>query len=69
MLPYDENLLSIIRNSLDQLNHHSILRVTEGNCISPSQKGIKEGDKLVVIENGDQIILKKVDKFVEGTID
>ena len=38
---------------------------SKGQIVIPKElrQGIKEGDKLVVIRNGDQIILKKADKF------
>ena len=38
---------------------------SKGQIVIPQElrQGIKEGDKLVVIRNGDQIILKKADKF------
>jgi len=38
---------------------------SKGQIVIPQglRQGINEGDKLVVIRNGDQIILKKVDKF------
>ncbi len=38
---------------------------SKGQVVIPQElrKGINEGDKLVVIRNNDQIILKKADKF------
>jgi len=38
---------------------------SKGQVVIPQElrKGLKEGDKLVVIRNGDQIILKKADAF------
>lgn len=38
---------------------------SKGQVVIPQElrKGINEGDKLVVIKNNDQIILKKADKF------
>ena len=38
---------------------------SKGQIVIPMQlrKDIKEGDKIVVIRNDDQIILKKADKF------
>ncbi len=38
---------------------------SKGQVVIPQElrKGIEEGDKLVVIRNKDQIILKKADKF------
>lgn len=38
---------------------------SKGQVVIPAdlRKGILEGDKLVVIRNNDQIILKKADKF------
>lgn len=38
---------------------------SKGQVVIPQnlRKGINEGDKLVVIRNNDQIILKKADKF------
>ncbi len=43
-----------------------ITRVSsKGQIVIPFElrNGLEEGDKLVVIRNGDQIILKKADKF------
>jgi len=41
---------------------------SKGQVVIPLEmrKNLKEGDKLIVIENGDQIILKKADKFDEN---
>ena len=38
---------------------------SKGQIVIPAElrKDIKEGDKIVVIRNNDQIILKKADKF------
>jgi len=38
---------------------------SKGQIVIPKElrEGIGEGDKLVVIRNGDQIILKRADKF------
>jgi len=38
---------------------------SKGQVVIPQElrKGINEGDKLVVIRNNDQIIIKKADKF------
>ena len=38
---------------------------SKGQVVIPQElrRGISEGDKLVVIRNNDQIILKKADKF------
>lgn len=38
---------------------------SKGQVVIPAdmRKDIKEGDKLVVIKNGEQIILKKANKF------
>ena len=38
---------------------------SKGQIVIPQdmRKDIHEGDKLVIIQNGDQIILKKVEKF------
>jgi len=38
---------------------------SKGQVVIPAEmrKNLKEGDKLIIIENGDQIILKKADKF------
>lgn len=38
---------------------------SKGQVVIPIElrNGISEGDKMVVIRNGDQIILKKADKF------
>lgn len=44
----------------------NITRISsKGQVVIPLdiRKGMNEGDKLVVIRNGDQIILKKVDAF------
>jgi len=40
---------------------------SKGQIVIPLEMrlGLKEGDKLVVIRNGEQIILKKADKFGE----
>ena len=40
---------------------------SKGQVVIPIEmrEGLKEGDKLVVIRNGKQIILKKADKFDE----
>lgn len=41
---------------------------SKGQVVIPAEMrgSLKEGDKLVVIENGDQLILKKADKFDEN---
>jgi AbrB family looped-hinge helix DNA binding protein len=41
---------------------------SKGQVVIPAEMrgNLKEGDKLVVIENGDQLILKKADKFDEN---
>jgi AbrB family looped-hinge helix DNA binding protein len=41
---------------------------SKGQIVIPADMrgNLKEGDKLVVIENGDQLILKKADKFDEN---
>lgn len=41
---------------------------SKGQVVIPADMrgNLKEGDKLVVIENGDQLILKKADKFDEN---
>jgi AbrB family looped-hinge helix DNA binding protein len=38
---------------------------SKGQIVIPRElrEGIKEGEKLIIIKNGDQIILKKADKF------
>lgn len=41
---------------------------SKGQVVIPAEmrRNLKEGDKLVIIENGDQLILKKADKFDEN---
>lgn len=41
---------------------------SKGQIVIPQEMriGLKEGDKLVIIKNNDQIILKKADKFSKG---
>ena len=41
---------------------------SKGQVVIPidMRKDIKEGDKLLIIKNGDQLILKKVDAFDEN---
>jgi AbrB family looped-hinge helix DNA binding protein len=41
---------------------------SKGQVVIPAEMrgNLKEGDKLVVIENGDQLILKKANKFDEN---
>lgn len=41
---------------------------SKGQVVIPQEmrEDLKEGDKLVIIKNDDQIILKKVDKFSEA---
>lgn len=41
---------------------------SKGQVVIPAEMrgNLKEGDKLVVIENGEQLILKKADKFDEN---
>jgi AbrB family looped-hinge helix DNA binding protein len=38
---------------------------SKGQVVIPldMRQGISEGDKMIIIKNGDQIILKKADKF------
>jgi len=40
---------------------------SKGQVVIPQEmrEGLKEGDKLVIIKNDDQIILKRADKFSE----
>jgi AbrB family looped-hinge helix DNA binding protein len=41
---------------------------SKGQIVIPFEMrgNLKEGDKLIIIENGDQLILKKSDKFDEN---
>lgn len=54
------------------MNEINITRISsKGQVVIPLEMrgGLKEGDKLVVIKNKDQIILKKADKFSKTIAD
>ncbi|HQT44647.1 MAG TPA: AbrB/MazE/SpoVT family DNA-binding domain-containing protein [Candidatus Micrarchaeota archaeon] len=66
-----ESIISNVRLILPMTNIDITRMSSKGQIVIPAElrQGIKEGDKLVIIRNKDQLILKKADSFDKNLSD